>query len=406
MGLRKNVLVSLHLANNQLYHFDVERENEQSIGFLDLSGNYINDEGAEKSFPKGKLLNLVDLNLWFNFITTIPTTIFSMTKLKYLNISSNRLVMVPPEIGNLTNLVELNLAGNILYSIPDSIGNLTKLQNINLRCNKLSEIPESIGDLINLTTLILDRNQLDSIPSRIGDCYNLKVLSLSKNNLTTLPFSILRLVNIKKIYIDDNEINLPLPILRFVNKVETKTTTIYDDKQNIHDTNIQLSARKSMESLIKDPVPPPLDIEELRTIGIPEWIVNDVDKYCKEETLHSVFYTKYKELFEYVFERIKKHPERDDIIKAMIEEFTDSKNMCFTGRFTRTINILSGFYDDIAIQISSKTQISAVILTIQEKLELEEKYDPILHRKLAEKQLLELGYSSEELKEWLDGITE
>ena len=41
--------------------------------------------------------------------------------------------------------------------------------------------------------------------------------------------------------------------------------------------------------------------------------------------------------------------------------------MCFTGRLTRLLNTLVGFYDDIELQISDSEQITNIIIELKNK---------------------------------------
>jgi hypothetical protein len=48
--------------------------------------------------------------------------------------------------------------------------------------------------------------------------------------------------------------------------------------------------------------------------------------------------------------------------EVLFQELDDSKNVCFTGRFTRTLNALTGFIEQVNIGINSKEQMSNQIL--------------------------------------------
>jgi Leucine-rich repeat (LRR) protein len=112
-----------------------------------------------------------------------------------LSLSRNQLTTLPESIGELVNLTYLNLYHNQLQVIPESIGKLVNLTYLDLSYNQLTALPEPIGNLINLTNLYLHDNQLTLLPESIGKLVNLRHLYLYGNQLTTLPKSIL---NIKK----------------------------------------------------------------------------------------------------------------------------------------------------------------------------------------------------------------
>ncbi len=139
-------------------------------------------------------LELTELDLSFNKLTSFPPEIWNLTKLKELDLSFNKLISLPPEIGNLTNLTRLNLRNNELTSLPAEIVNLTKLTTLTLYENKLTSLPPEIGKLTNLTFLFLDGNNLNSLPREIGLLTNLTQFWLfNNNNLTSLPLGLERL---------------------------------------------------------------------------------------------------------------------------------------------------------------------------------------------------------------------
>ncbi len=65
--------------------------------------------------------------------------------------------------GRLLQLTQLYLRDNQLTTLPESIGNLTLLTELDLDNNQLTSLPESIGNLTQLTGLALHDNQLTSL---------------------------------------------------------------------------------------------------------------------------------------------------------------------------------------------------------------------------------------------------
>ena len=88
------------------------------------------------------------------------------------------------------------------------------------------------------------------------------------------------------------------------------------------------------------------------------------------------------------------------MFKILNEEIKDTICKCFTGRITRLVNVLNGFYDDITIQIGSNEQISNIIVMLQQKYEDEELIIQV--RKAME----EREYNNETIEEWLTYIRE
>jgi len=88
------------------------------------------------------------------------------------------------------DITDLNLNNNQLTSIPEFIGSLVNLQTLRFYNNQITSIPESIGLLINLQILSLSSNQINSILDSISSLVNLRQLYLNDNQITSIPESI------------------------------------------------------------------------------------------------------------------------------------------------------------------------------------------------------------------------
>ena len=93
--------------------------------------------------------------------------------------------------------------------------------------------------------------------------------------------------------------------------------------------------------------------------------------------------------------RIIKHENSNEIMKILEEEMLDTICQCFTGRMTRLVNVLNGYYDDIEIKIGTNEQISNIIVTMKSKYEGEELIEKI------KTELEEREYDEETIVEWL-----
>ena len=173
---------------------------------------------------------------------------------------------------------------------------------------------------------------------------------------------------------------------------------IYGDNQNIHNHHIQTSFRNSLSSLIQDKNIPNIEQIKLELLDnhiLTENTKREIINYCDDTTKHSIYDISYCELLPYIWNRIMKHNNRDDILNILNQEIGDSVCMCFTGRMTRLLNVLVGYYDDIYIQISDSEQITNIIMVLKNRYDGEE---------LKEKVRIELSernYSKEIIDEWI-----
>lgn len=79
-----------------------------------------------------------------NRITTLPSEIKLIKKLRYLNLENNKLEVIDPEISELTNLDTLNLSHNNLKEIPEQLANMPSLSELQLNDNPFDMLPPEI----------------------------------------------------------------------------------------------------------------------------------------------------------------------------------------------------------------------------------------------------------------------
>ena len=115
-------------------------------------------------------------------------------KLKSLDLSYCSLTTTALEKGGSTSwltLVEalehLSLQHNHLSSLPSSLGNLIRLKTLDISFNKLEAVPEQLHMLKNLEKLNLSHNKLTLLPSFILSLKNLKSFLVSRNPLKGFP---------------------------------------------------------------------------------------------------------------------------------------------------------------------------------------------------------------------------
>lgn len=349
---------------------------------------------------------------------------------------------------------------NKIERIPDDIDTFTKLENLVINNQKLKSLPNTIGNLRNLHTLDLKNNSLNNLPAEIGRLRNLKYLDISNNSFETLPFHLIELFrqNPKiQFKYNNNRIENIHPILREYLETRYTIQNIYNDSQNVHNTAIQSNIRFSIYNILNDYnilIKNGLDLNEKNnyekaTQVIFEEILNDKDldeldekfkqtttlyyndiktillEYCEDNCVHSEFKFTFKYILFYVWYRInhcelfinllsnnnikKNNLELDknikeikiELKKVLIEEMNDSACKCFTGRVSRLINVLNGFYNDVQVKINQKEQYANVIIAIRKKLMNDNIYTNEKFKEEALKQFRLLNASEEDIKEWI-----
>jgi Leucine-rich repeat (LRR) protein len=380
---------------------------EKTIWFYTDFMNWI-----EKGCDREEALKIRELNLFNKKLTIIPTEIENLQNLKILDLSNNKLTTIPEEIGNLQNLELLDLSINKLITLPEEIGNLQNLKILDLSNNKLLTLPAEFGNLQNLEVSYFNNNNLKSIPKEIRNLQNLQTLNLNNNNLQVLPSEIGNLQNLQELYLFDNPIEyIPPNVNRMLHRIRNikQDQTIYDDRQSIHNHNIQETFRQTVFSLLNDTQNKSYNKEQVFQEVMDDTILTERTKkqlieYSNETTPHSVLNITFGELLTIVWKRIQRHKDSGEIKKILNQEMRDALCMCFTGRLTRLVNSLNGFYEDIKIQISSNEQIGNIIVRIKETLEGKNEYTREKHIEQVKKELEERNYDKNVIEEWISYI--
>ena len=374
-------------------------ENLVNLQILDLNSTKITEIKAIDN-----LVNLQELYLYGNKITEIKA-INNLVNLQKLDLSYNQITEIKA-IDNLVNLQELNLQNNQITEIK-GIDNLVNLQKLNVQVNQITEI-KGIDNLVNLQELLLSYNKITEIKG-IDNLVNLRELYLENNQITELPLNLCNLFNLFNIYricYNNNPIEyIPLPVQRWLDRIDNRITSnnmVYNDKQNIHNRNIQNSFKNSLNNIFKDKQILDLVIikqQILENSILTEQTKREIINYCDDSMEHTSFLITYSDLLIYVWSRIIASPNADEILSVLNQEISDGLCMCFTGRLTRLLNTLVGFYDDIELQISDSEQITNIIMGLKNKFPSGEELKDVV-----KKELLERQYSESIINEWFDYI--
>jgi hypothetical protein len=338
------------------------------------------------------LTSLQELHLYNNQLTKIEG-LDNLTSLQGLYIDNNQITEIEG-LYSLTSLQKLYLNNNLIRKI-EGLDSLTSLQELHLRNNQITKI-EGLDSLTSLQELYLQNNLIRKIEGL--DCLTLlQELNLLYNQIKSIPVSIINLRSL--IYIN---CNIPLnPIIqRFLSRNRIKSNkTIYSDKQNVHDHQINRSITESLYRLL-DGKTICTDDKILSEI-ISDAVLSSQSKealveYSKIGDVHSQLNVTFMEALKCVWAVIREHKQSDEIKRILDQEIHDSICKCFTGRLSRLVNSLNGFDERVSMRISDSQEISNVIIQIRQKTsDLEEQ------QRMIASELAERGYSNETIDEWL-----
>ncbi len=345
--------------------------------------------------PLSDCVNLQVLICYHNQIITLEP-LNSCVNLRELDCRDNQLSSL--ELYNCVNLHGLYCGGNMVTTL-EALSNCVNLQILYINDNQITSL-ESLSNCVNLQTLHCANNQITSLKP-LSNYVNLQTLYCVNNQIRSLePLVYLRRLR----YIDysGNPIEIPtFQIQRMLNRIDSNSnSSIYNDNQNVHDIEIQRTVCDSVQNLLKDPKID-FNIDNVIYSSLNKSTIESIIEYCQDQTVHSIHLITYQEMFSLVWNRIENSIHKTELLKILEEQIADSECKCFTGRFNRTLSVLVGFFDDIKINISDKSRISAIILNAKDKII---PYNTIKHKEMAKKDLIDAGYTEVEFKDWIDAI--
>jgi Leucine-rich repeat (LRR) protein len=159
-----------------------------------------------------KIVRTTELNSIVQFdqktIKKLPESIGLMVNLKELDLVNNHLTTLPKSIKNLVHLGSLNIINNNIKFLPKEIKSLSNLDKIFWSSNDIQVLPSRLNFPTTLKFLTLDGNKLKKVPASLGNYVDLKFLNLSNNLLETVPKSFFKLENLKVLHIEENRLSL------------------------------------------------------------------------------------------------------------------------------------------------------------------------------------------------------
>jgi hypothetical protein len=344
-----------------------------------------------KSFDR--LLNLQHLFLSGNEITEIKG-LDRLISLRSLALNDNKIKEIKG-LSELTSLRSLALNDNKIKEIKGLSG-LTSLRYLWLSDNRMTEI-KGLDGLTNLQELWLNDNKITEIKGLSG-LTNLQELWLDNNKIIEVPFTIM---NLRSLSVLVTNCGVHPIIERFLNRNRIKMNkTIYDDSQNVHDSDIVKSVKQSIYNIIdkgSNTLIESVLIEVIDDKVLSKSTKSQLVEYCQDKTIHSLLNLTFSEVLCSVWKIITEHKESDEIKKILNCEMKDSMCKCFTGRLSRLVNCLNGFDERVSVTISNKQEILNVIINVRNKYidNVERQKDEVV------KELIDRGFDQATINEYI-----
>jgi len=172
---------------------------------------------------------------------------------------------------------------------------------------------------------------------------------------------------------------------------------IFSDSQNVHDTTIQSSLTSSISSLIKGESFTEEELyDSLMESGLCLSIIKEIMNSFNDYTIHDATQMSYMDVFRYVFKYICNSEHYDDLLQILENEVIDGSDLCFVGRLTRLVNVLSGYHEGVNLTIDDKSQIGNIAILLSSKYSGDEL------KEVFTKEMKERGFPDETISEWVD----
>jgi len=190
---------------------------------------------------------------------------------------------------------------------------------------------------------------------------------------------------------------IPPQVQRLIDR-QTQGQCIYQDQQSVHNSGIQESFRKTVNRLSQKK-PDEFDLlEEILTSELKQKTKISLVEYSEIKDVHFHLQLTFEEILTFVWNRIRVHPNKLEILKVLDSEMQDALCMCPTGRITRLVNSLNGFDPDVQLTISDNEQLSNLVIMTKKKIV---PYDLVKHQELLRAEMKERKFSKEVIQEWL-----
>ncbi|KAJ0641956.1 putative leucine-rich repeat domain superfamily [Helianthus annuus] len=219
----------------------------ESIEVLDIGGLNLK-KLPDYIITRHSSSSLLELNLEWNDIKEVASSIGNLQKLLSLNLSRcYNLKSLPGCIWSLQHLRTLDLSSTGIEELPEDLGQLECLEELYLTNTEVKHLPSSICMLKHLKTLRLPvRKYLEKLPEDVGQLESLEILHLNFSvNLREIPNSICKLKCLKELDLEGCERLEKLPeelgnlkCLQYLNVRDTGITQLPQSIYSVKGLNI------------------------------------------------------------------------------------------------------------------------------------------------------------------------
>ncbi|KAK1976459.1 leucine rich repeat family protein [Colletotrichum cereale] len=213
MGLRQlPLLTSLNLSQNRLANNCLEVITQvRALRDLKLANNLLYGP-LDPIFAKLENLEIFDLH--GNNVSSLPSVIENLSRLRVLNLSENSFESLPFASLSKLPLTELLMKKNKLTGtlIQDGVEALSNLQMLDLSCNQLTRLVPS-GSIIGLPSvhqLVLSMNRLQELPD-VTSWTSLMTLAADENAIPEFPIGFTSLTKLRHADFSANDIRVVPP---------------------------------------------------------------------------------------------------------------------------------------------------------------------------------------------------
>ena len=139
-------------------------------------------------------------------LTSFPLEILSLAdSLEILDLSDNQLTTLPSELTQLKKLKIIFASNNLFTVLPEVLGCCENLEMVGFKSNQIEHVPADALPA-KLRWLILTDNCIETLPDSLGERPRLQKLALAGNKLTTLPLTLSQSVNLELVRISANNL--------------------------------------------------------------------------------------------------------------------------------------------------------------------------------------------------------